>query len=242
MKRSGAAVLLAIPAALILMRMLNAGESEAQRLPSEEHPGTGGLPDGWERYHGARPEPQGFPGGSILAVPGLSTVDASARATLLAVSADLGVPADSLATVISSESRWRADAKNPGGAYGLIQLSKSANLKGFTTQAQLERILKMSAADQLTEVVLPYYRRVAAKGSTPGRLYMLNFLPGFADKPPEFVLARSGETIYAQNRNLFDQSGKGFFTVDDVHAAAARICAMAARKRLSVSGAEVESV
>lgn len=151
-----------------------------------------------------------------------------------------GVPADSAAAVMYAESGLKPDAANRLGkktgpivAAGLIQLTRGANLPGFTTQADIDRVAAMSVIDQIQQVVIPYYRRFGsgAKGASPGHLRMMNFLPALANQPDGTVLATlDGENnaIYRANYG-FDvgakpdghggfTGGKGFFTIADVYA------------------------
>ena len=64
-----------------------------------------------------------------------------------------GIPADSLAAVMSAESGLKPGAANRRAdgrlvAAGLIQLTTGAHLPGFATSDDLERVLTMSLADQ----------------------------------------------------------------------------------------------
>lgn len=68
----------------------------------------------WARWAavGARPEPRGWPEDTILAAPGVEALDAAGRKAALDVCGELGLPIDSLAAVIASESGWQSWAIN----------------------------------------------------------------------------------------------------------------------------------
>ena len=194
------------------------------------------LPAGWERWGGARPELRGAPTNSVLAVPGLVGQPSEVIACLLDIAEELGIPVDSLATVIGHESGWDPKAKNPLGAFGLIQLTKGANLPPYTDPVTLASVATMTAADQLRTVALPYFlRQKGAKGADVGHLAMLNFLPAFADKEESYVLAKEGENVYQANAAL-DRAKKGSITVGDVYESFAETARAAHGRRIAVDG------
>lgn len=149
------------------------------------------------------------------------------------VEKELGIPFNSLLAVMFTESGLNPKARNPNDlskpvvAAGLIQITKGANLI-----KDIEPVLNMSVSEQFEKVILPYYRRIpGARGASPGKLRMLNFLPDKANQPRDFVLARRevnedgeliGDWLYVSNYG-FDKGskgssgGKGFFTVGDVY-------------------------
>lgn len=198
------------------------------------------LPPGWARWGGARPELRGAPRNSILDVRGLAEQAPIVRATLLDVAEQLGIPVDSLATVIAHESGWRADAKNPLGAFGLIQLTQGAHLPGFLEPGALALVPLMPAAEQLTQIALPYFaRQKGARGADIGHLAMLNFLPKYAGHSEAFVLARAGENVYQANAAL-DLGKKGSITVGDVYESFAVHARRAGGRRVAVDGRIIE--
>lgn len=139
------------------------------------------------------------------------------------VESTMGIPYDSLLAVMFAESGLKPDARNPADgskapvAVGLIQLTKGANLLGFHTSDDLSGVLSMSVKEQFDKVVKPYYERIpSAKGASPGKLRMLNFLPSHANESQDFVLASDGDAIYTSNRG-FDSDHKGYITVGDVY-------------------------
>jgi len=204
----------------------------------------GPLPPGWERWSGARPEPRGEPENSILAVPGLATATPETRAALLDVCAELGIPVDSLAVVISFESAFDTRALNPLPAAGLIQLTVDANLPGFKTKAAILSVRDMPGEEQCRRVIRPYYARIpSAAGADPGHLYMLNFLPEKAGLPESTVLGRKDApgfegAVYRQNSG-FDRAKKGTILIADVYAAAESRARQAHGQRLAVDGSVV---
>lgn len=220
------------------------------------------LPAEWARWFGARPEPRGAPENTILAVSGLYKMSPAFRAGMLDLCAALQIPVDALAAIMSSEAGFKPDALNPLPAAGLIQLTVGAHLPGFDTADKIRTVTTWSAERQLAEVVGPYYRRFGAKaaGATPGKLYMLNFLPAHADEDEVFILGvrdadktpdaanvapeeqsklRFSAAIYRENRG-FDRAGKGSITVGDVFASIATTCALAKGHRLAVDGTVID--
>jgi hypothetical protein len=219
------------------------------------------VPASWQRWHGARPEPRGAPENTILAVPGLAAMSPKFRSGLLDMCAEMGIPIDSLATVICSESRFNPKALNPLPAAGLIQLTTGANLSDdFDEAHEIREVIAMSAEEQLEKVIRPYYARIkAAKGANPGHLYMLNFLPTDANKGEAFQLG-VGEfeevdvdgqmvrrlvgkpktwrgKVYQKNQGFdLGRPRRGYFTIGDVYGVAAGICKMAKGKRIAVDG------
>ncbi|MDI1451310.1 hypothetical protein [Polyangium sp. 6x1] len=211
----------------------------------------GPVPPEWARYGGARPELRGAPRNTILAVKGLEKMTPAFRARLLDLCEALGIPVDSMAAIMSSESGFDSKALNPLPAAGLIQLTVGAHLPGFGTKEAILAVLKLSPEQQLEAVVAPLYARMPrAKRATPGHLYMMNFLPDEAGKPEEHQIGILGETkpdgkptfrakVYEHNTG-FDQAKKGFITVGDVYAMAAAKVRGARGRRMTVDGAILE--
>lgn len=207
----------------------------------------------WVRWValGARSEPRGRPLGTILAVPGLERLSSEARAALLELAGELGLPVDSLAVVISHESRGRSSALNPLPAAGLIQITRGAGLPGLETAEQIRAVATWSDVRQVREVVRPFYRALLREhpslaGATPGELVVANFLPIGIGKPSDFRLgdSRSDDSrrrrYYERNSGL-DRPGpdgrkKGYITVGDLEELAAELVRAAGGKRLSVAG------
>lgn len=143
--------------------------------------------------------------------------------------------------MLTQDNQARVTAgKEPFYAVGILQLTKAANLEGFTTNDALLRVLEMTAAEQIGRVAIPLYRKMRVEGVTPGKLYMQNFLPEHSGKPPDYVLGdknASGRlvSIYNMNRG-FDTAGKGTITVDDVYAAVGRVVKKAGFRRMTANG------
>jgi len=235
---SGTLFLVTVGAPYALRAGVAAGQWMRRRFaPSSATEILTAVPEAWKRWAGARPEVRGAPLNTILALPGLRKVSAPVRAALLETATALGVPVDALATVIELESGWNPSAKNPFGAFGLIQLTKGAALPGFPDPSA---VLGLGPVEQLAQVVIPYYQRQkGAAGSDPGRLYMLNFLPAFAQRPESFVLASATDPatrkIYESNK-VFDRQKRGSFTVGDVFDSVAAIAKNAHGERITVDG------
>ncbi|EYF01890.1 hypothetical protein [Chondromyces apiculatus] len=200
----------------------------------------------WSSFSGSRPEAEGWPKGSILAVPGLERLTAAGRRELLAVARELGVPVDSLATVIAHESGGKTTALNSLPAAGLIQITTGAELPGFETPEKIRAVATWDDVRQIREVVRPFYARLLARyphlrSATPGELLVANFLPSDSSKPLDHRLADEASeserrrNIYAANRGL-DRAGKGYVTVADLHEVAAEVTGKAAGKRLTPRG------
>jgi len=205
------------------------------------------VPQDWLRFGGARPELRGAPANSVLAVPGLAKQPPAVRAALLNIAEQLQIPVDSLAAVISHESGWNDRATNPLGAYGLIQLTRGANLPGFVGES-VARVLELDAVQQLSAVAMPYFARAGAKvrGAHPGALAMENFVPRDFGQAEDYVIAaKDGKDakIYAANAGLAGTAGgsKDQITVGDVYAHIAKTCAKANGQRIAVDGTMVAS-
>jgi hypothetical protein len=220
------------------------------------------VPDGWSRYHGARPEILGYPERTILAMPGLVKQPPEVRAKLLEVAERLRIPVDTLAVVIQSESAWDSAAPRqktglPRG--GLVQLTKGANLPGYDSDEDVWAVRDMPATEQLERIVIPLWGRIPedrrGDALTPGRGWMRNFLPADADRGVDFILGDGRQeppskdqdsspeakekrwrwSIYQHNKGL-DRAKRGFFTIDDVMGVSASVAKKAGGKRITVDG------
>ncbi|MEZ4298424.1 MAG: hypothetical protein R3B70_25965 [Polyangiaceae bacterium] len=213
------------------------------------------LPQGWAPYHGARPEPLGWPSSSVLAVRGLAKQPPEVREALFEVCETLGVPVDTLAAVIAHESGWNPKAlyfrdksddgsprKVPFVAAGICQLTVEAHLEGFGDWQRVREVSTWPVQRQLREVVLPLWAKYGARvrGAHPGLGLMLNFLPDKAGMPEGTVLGeKDGKgfpgKVYAMNSGL-DTNHDGKITIGDVYASAARVCRGAQGRRLRLDG------
>jgi hypothetical protein len=201
-------------------------------------PAPGPVPPAWTRYHGARPEPRGAPTNTVLALGGSELFAAEDMDVLFEVCDTLGIPVDSLFTVIRHESHGNAAALNPEPAAGLIQITAYAKLAGFETADKVRSIVYQTAREQLRGVVSQYYGRSASvvRGMTPGELLLFNFTPKFVGRAESTVISSKGEPIYDKNYKGFDIDGKGVITVADVYKAAERVTAEAGGKRVGRDG------
>jgi len=200
------------------------------------------VPAAWQRYNGARPEPRGAPPNTVLALGGHELFGPGDFDALFEVVEALGIPADSLWTVIHHESHGRAAALNPEPAAGLIQLTTYAKLPGYETADKIRALIHQTAGEQLRGVVRQHYARSASvvRGMTPGELLLFNFTPKFVGRPESTVISSRGQAIYDKNYKAFDVDRKGTLTVGDVYRAAERITAEARGRRVARDGHIVE--
>jgi len=138
----------------------------ARYAPGNDVPSP--LSGEWLKYSGARPELRGAPANTILAVKGLEGLSAEARGLMLDIAEASGIPVDSLAAVMSSESGLNPAAayKLPNGqifAAGLFQLTTGANLAGFTSKEAIAEVVKKTAEEQLDQIARPYFQRFKPK-------------------------------------------------------------------------------
>lgn len=144
-----------------------------------------------------------------------------------------GLDPDAVAVLIGLESAFKADARNPhGSASGLFQTIAST-VKAWQKQGfpySIEDIRGMTSDEQLAYVgpkVLSQLQSVVGNSTDPGTYYMAWFLPAFAHRPDDMVIAKEGSAevdakgaptqgaIYSSNKG-FDTANKGFYTVGDV--------------------------
>lgn len=128
---------------------------------------------------------------------------------LVAMARNQGAPADWFAAVMASESDLRAFAQNPSGAQGLIQFAGlGTNITGWTPAQQMPLVAK-------------YYTPYRPVGGWVSRaqIYQANYLPAtIAQKgsAPGTVLARRGAGDGFYQGAIFDKTGKGYTTVQDL--------------------------
>jgi hypothetical protein len=168
---------------------------------------------------------------NLPALPGIERTTGGFRRRLVRLAESLGTDPDWLAAVMSRESGFRADARNPSsGAVGLIQFMPSTALGLGTTTAELSQ---MSAEDQL-DFVERYYAAFRGRLGTMDDVYVATFWPAAVGRGREHVIARSGERVYEANKGL-DVDDDGEITNGDLGAAlAVTLAAAAARPRVSV--------
>lgn len=80
------------------------GAPSAAARPPASTPAPAVASGVWARWAPARPEPRGAPADTILAVPGIERLPDAAKRGLLDLCDELGMPVDSLAAVMASES------------------------------------------------------------------------------------------------------------------------------------------
>jgi hypothetical protein len=107
-----------------------------------------------------------------------------------------------------------------------------------------ETTTSLPAAEQLRKVVGPLVARCGSRvvGINPGRLYMISYLPIFADSSEDTVIARENDPalISGYEADLFDRTGKGYFTVGDVFERVMSNAREANGRRMTVDGSTIE--
>jgi len=137
------------------------------------------------------------------------------------VAKKFGVDPSDLLGKIASESGFNPAADN-GTHVGLIQFSTDSAALVGKTQSEIK---KMSRADQmgLVEKYFDYWKLPYGAGA--GHLYTVTFLPAFANKPGNYVLAKKGgfkddfgyhpDSWYTGNAGL-DMNNDGSITIDEL--------------------------
>jgi hypothetical protein len=187
---------------------------------------------------------------TLPALPGLEQTSFAFKRAILEAADASGFPADEIAAVMYSESKFDPTAYNKdGGAAGLIQFMPFvAEHFGTTTSA----ILAMSREDQMP-LVARFYKG-QKKPVLPGDTYVSTFLPAAVGKPDDFVLGKKdsdepslvkGVTLgkmYASNHGL-DGNKDGAITVGDVRQKILGYLQAASKKpRLPTDGVDPLSV
>ena len=131
------------------------------------------------------------------------------------------IDASDLLGKIASESGFNPAADN-GTHVGLIQFSKDSARAVGTTQAALKR---MTRAQQMKYVEKYFDYWNLPKGSSAGHLYTVTYLPAFASKPANYVLAKRGgftdswghhpASWYSHNAGL-DMNNDGQITIAEL--------------------------
>lgn len=158
--------------------------------------------------------------GTVASVKGIEKLNKFDLAALESTAKALGMDVDWLAAVISFETggTFSPSVLNAAGsgAFGLIQFLPRTATAIFKLEDTPENRLKavargraMSFAQQLREMVIPYFRG--------GRYYSLNdvylkvFYPAAMNQPDSKVIATAGSKTYDQNRG-FDRNQDGEIT------------------------------
>lgn len=171
---------------------------------------------------------------SILAVAGLRGTSPEFRSELFKLAARNAWNVDHLAAAISSESGFKASAKNPmGSASGIIQMINATALSlGIVDGA--EGVRRMSAEQQLPYVEKYFQRAFKNLSGAPQRvdfyLALWGARPGL---PMSAVLSRAGDKLYPLNAAL-DVDKSGVITVSDLDARLAAVQKRANEERVPV--------
>ena len=137
------------------------------------------------------------------------------------VSAKIGANPADLLGLMASESGLNPQARNPSGATGLIQFMPGTARGLGTSTAALYRMNRVQQMDYVEKFLLKF----SPKNPTPGHLYTSVFLPAFAKKPANYVVAKRGgfrddwghhpAAWYTQNSGL-DMNGDGSITIAEL--------------------------
>lgn len=154
----------------------------------------------------------------LLNVPGASRTSDAFRRAFSAMVDRHGWNGDGIAAVISNESGFKPDAKNPlpkQTAVGLIQFLMST-LQGLGWTGTRDEFAALSDVEQLP-FVEHYYQRALGDGAHRPVDYYLATWGAPAGLPMEHVLASEGEKTYELNKGL-DRDHSGTITVADLDA------------------------
>ncbi len=153
-----------------------------------------------------------------------------------------GVRPEYLIPVLYFESGFNPSASNAGGAayYGVAQTS-GARLAALGTRPSA--YLAMTAAQQITLAVAPYFASVVASYGPIGsatRAEQANFLPASLATARSLsqLLATSGTAVYGANAGALDPLRHGAITVGDLALAMGK-AARAAPSRAAIARAYV---
>ena len=147
-------------------------------------------------------------------------LDAAFYDAWTAMARRLGADPLDMARIAHAESGMNPRAFHPGSnAGGLIGFMPSI-LRGLGWTGSPEEFRQLSATEQVPYVER-YYRPYAGRLNNEGLIYVANFLPSrlpdAARSDDSFVVSRSGDPYYADNRVL-DRNGDGTITVGDLRA------------------------
>lgn len=170
---------------------------------------------------------------TVLRVPGIEKLSKGNLSALYKAAEQIGIPVDWLATVISFETGGSFDPAQPNKAgspaVGLIQFMpetaaailrvKDLNLARFITK-------KMTFKEQLTKMVVPYFRGGTYK--TLNDVYLKVFYPAAMNKAPDYVVGSAPGVVYEQNAG-FDRDNKGYITRGDITRTISNIATEASR-------------
>lgn len=152
-------------------------------------------------------------------VPGMNRFSNADLYKMIKVAESVGADPQFLAAVISIESGFRTDIKNPNAsATGLIQFIEGTAKMLGTSTSELKR---MNACRQLDYVEKFYKRTIPGGIKDPADLYIATFMPAYVGHPDSEIMkyqgkeAVKGTHVYDVNAGLdYDKDGK--LSVGDV--------------------------
>lgn len=162
--------------------------------------------------------------GTMPQVPGLlerEAIEPGTVRTFLRVVKEMGADGDRYAALMSEESRWNPQIKNPIGAVGLMQWVPSiTHLIGETPQS----LAAMTAIQQLNGPVKKTMRLQGAAGRKDPAMAGWGSHVGepdatvIATKEPPFPPPANSARFYEDNKG-YDREKKGYITAGDVRRA-----------------------
>lgn len=163
-------------------------------------------------------------GGDVAQVKGIEKLSKFDLAALHSTAAALGMDVDWLAAVISFETggTFSPSVLNAAGsgAFGLIQFlpSTAAAILGYpnTADGKAQAVLRgreMSFAQQLREMVIPYFR--GGRYNSLDDVYLKVFYPAAMNKSSDYVVGAAGTKVYEQNKG-FDKNADGEITRSEI--------------------------
>lgn len=174
---------------------------------------------------------------SVVAIHGIEKLTPADLKALADAANWIGINVDWLATAMSFESGLNPAAVNASsGATGLIQFMPSTAQNLGTTTAALKQ---MTFIQQL-EYVKAYFAPKRGQLHSLEDVYLAIFYPAEIGKSPTDVIASAGNPVYDQNA-VFDRTGKGYITREDVTATITSLLnqAVAMGQRIAIPGAAV---
>ena len=164
-------------------------------------------------------------GGSEMALSGTAKArvgnDKAFLKEVKRVAGKIGVHPADLLGLMASESGLDPQAQNKSGATGLIQFMPATAAGLGTSTAALKQ---MNRVEQM-KYVEKFLLKTVPKGATPGHLYTAVYLPAFAKKDANYVLAKKGgftddwghhpSAWYTHNKGL-DQNNDGQITIAEL--------------------------
>jgi len=139
-------------------------------------------------------------------------------AALWSIYDQTGIRPEWVLPVVHLESGFDPSVVNPGGCVGLFQLCPGTY--GNYVSVPVSEYRTWSASQQLAGPALAYWRNALGYGPirSATRLMQAQLAPGELSSAPSLdsVVYRAPSSGYEGNRGVFDPSGKGYFTVQDL--------------------------